>query len=164
MGGRHEGWQVRMCESLEGEGLAQKSLITSLPPTPTTHITCALHSFFLNTGNTTSTCREDGDSSSQTESTGLSWYMFIQRTGALDQSSFSRSAPGTVWRPNSEILSPLFPLVGGKTGFLPSSDSPTSLHNLDRNNSTLQVKKKHWLARQAFITGLICPLQASQLL
>ena len=32
MGGRNKGWQVRTCESLEGEGLAQESLITLCPP------------------------------------------------------------------------------------------------------------------------------------
>ena len=92
-----------------------------LPPTPTTHITCAIFTASF------STPKHNFHMQGRWRQLPpdrvhrpFPWYMFIQRTVALDPSSFSRSAPGTceakfLWDPEL----PLFPLVGRKNRLSP---------------------------------------------
>ena len=85
-----------------------KSLITLCPPPPphtSPELSSQLHPQHRNT---TSTCREDGDSSLQTESTGLSPDTCLYREQGPQTSLASAGQPKVRVKPNSyEILSSL---------------------------------------------------------
>lgn len=89
--------------------------------------------------------QEDGDSSFQAKSTCLAPYTCLPREQSPQTSPASVEQYQVYIKPYFyETLSSLcFPSIeGGSEGFLSSSDSPASLHVLDRNNPILPVKVK----------------------
>ena len=113
--GKMRGGRSERMSHWKGKDWLKKVSSRSAPYLHHTHHLCYHHSFFLNTEIQLPHARKMEIAPCRPSPQAFPWYMFKQRTGVLDQSSFSRSAPGMceakfLWDPEL----PLFPLVGGK--------------------------------------------------